>query len=186
MKKRITFLSVLTAAALGSTLLSFSVSAVGDTDQPKVRLVIENNTLSAENGADWTGTLLDEWVDIDESSTAKELFLTVLENHEYTQQGAEFDYITEINGLSAEDGGTMGGWMICLDDWITDEGLSAYTVSSGKLEEPIWAMTGQAVTRAYQRSPSMPASYHRHLRRRPSTMYWSCRKGQTVSPYSPR
>lgn len=135
MKKRITFLSVLTAAALGSTLLSFSVSAVGDTDQPKVRLVIENNTLSAENGADWTGTLLDEWVDIDESSTAKELFLTVLENHEYTQQGAEFDYITEINGLSAEDGGTMGGWMICLDDWITDEGLSAYTVSSGKLED---------------------------------------------------
>ena len=42
--------------------------------------------------------------------------------------------IIENNTLSAEDGGQMGGWMFTLDDWITDEGISAYTVSSGKLE----------------------------------------------------
>lgn len=135
MKKHTQLLAVLTAAAVGSSLLSVTVAAAPQDDQPQVRLVIENTTLTGDEGADWTGTLVDEWVDIDEDSTAAGIFLTVLERHQYTQQGADVDYITEINGLSAEDGGTMGGWMICLDDWITDEGLSAYTVRSGKLED---------------------------------------------------
>ena len=134
MKTGTTILSVLTVAALVSLPFTYEVAAAQETgSREQVRIVIENNTLSTENGADWTGTLVDEWVSIDGNSTAKDLFLNVLSAHEYTQQGAEFDYITEINGLSAEDGGAMGGWMIQLDDWITDEGLSAYTVSSGKL-----------------------------------------------------
>ncbi len=133
MKANKKWLAVLSAAALVTAVCPLSVSAESE-NLPKVRIVIENQTLSADSGADWTGTLVDEWVTMDENAAAKELFLAVLEEHHYTQQGAEFDYITEINGLSAEDGGAMGGWMILLDDWITDEYFSAYTAESGKIE----------------------------------------------------
>lgn len=133
MKATTKILSVLTTGALIGSLVPVTVSAE-ENHRQQVRLVIENNTLTAENGADWTGTLIDEWVAIDENTTAANVLLSVLAEHNYTQQGAEFDYITDINGLSAEDGGAMGGWLTSLDDWITDEALSAYTVASGKLE----------------------------------------------------
>lgn len=133
MKKSLKFLSVLTVSGLIASMSAIGISA--ESGKPKVRIIVENTTLSEENGAAWTGTLLDEWIEADSDSDAVTLFMSVLENHNYTQSGAEFDYITEINGLSAEDGGSMGGWMVTLDDWITDETISAYTISSGKLED---------------------------------------------------
>lgn len=133
MNKRTKFISLLAVCAISGTMFAIPVGAEKDEPQ-KIRIVIENNTLSLADGADWTGTLADEWVTIDNDSTAESAFLKVLDSHGYTQTGAEYGYITEINGLSAEDGGQMGGWMMKLDNWITDEGISAYTVSSGKLE----------------------------------------------------
>ena len=132
MKRLTKILSVVTAAGILASMSA--VTAYAEKEEQKIRIVIENNTLSAENGADWTGTLLDEWVSADTDSTAASLFLDALGKHGFSQTGTEQGYITEINGLSAEDGGSMGGWMLTLDDWITDEGISAYTVSSGKLE----------------------------------------------------
>lgn len=133
MKKRTRLLSLLTVFAVSCPAITASVGAKDDDDR-RLRIIIENNTLSLEDGADWTDTLVDEWVTLTDETTAKSAFLDVLDSHNYTQTGADFDYITEINGLSAEDGGEMGGWMISLDGWITDEAVSAYTVSSGKLE----------------------------------------------------
>lgn len=133
MKKISRILSALTAAGLLTSMSAISVSA--EENKPKVRIIVENTTLSEENGADWTGILMDEWVDADEQSSAVSLFVSALEKKGYTQSGAEYGYITEINGLSSDDGGTMGGWMITIDDWITDESVSAYTISSGKLED---------------------------------------------------
>jgi len=132
MKRLTKILSVVTAAGILASMSA--VMAYAEKEEQKIRIVIENNTLSAEDGADWTGTLLDEWVSADTDSTAASLLLDVLGKHGFSQTGTEQGYITEINGLSAEDGGSMGGWMLTLDDWITDEGISAYTVSSGKLE----------------------------------------------------
>ena len=132
MKRFTKILSVVTAAGILASMSA--VTAYAENDEQKVRIVIENNTLSAEDGADWTGTLLDEWVSADTDSTAVSLLLEALGKHGFSQTGAEQGYITEINGLSADDGGSMGGWMMTLDDWITDEGISSYTMSSGKLE----------------------------------------------------
>ena len=126
-------IAAMTAVLLVTAGVSTSVGAVEDQTQ-KVRVIVENNTLSAENGADWTGTLLDEWIDIDQESGAVSVYLKALEKYGYTQVGAEYSYITEINGLSSEDGGSMGCWMVSLDQWFTDEAIDAYTVSSGKLE----------------------------------------------------
>lgn len=133
MNKKTKFLSLLTVCALSCTMFALPVSAENEESQ-KIRIIIRNETLSLEDGADWVNTLVDEWVPFDSDTTAESAFLKVLESHGYTQTGAENGYITEINGLSAEDGGSMGGWMMMLDDWITDEGISAYTASSGKLE----------------------------------------------------
>ena len=119
--------------AVSASMCSLTALA-NEQQEKKIRIVVENNTLTAESGADWTGTLLDEWVSIDDDSTAVSAFTQALSVHGYTQTGAENSYITEINGLSAEDGGAMGCWMTSLDDWIMDEGIYAYTVSSGKLE----------------------------------------------------
>ncbi len=128
-------LSVLTAAAIAAGIVPVSeIAAETEHNEQKVRLVIENTVFTEEDGADWYGTLLDEWLPIDENTTAISLFTSALEAHGYTQTGAEYEYITEINGLSGEDGGSMGCWMVTLDNWFTDEGIGAYTVSSGKLE----------------------------------------------------
>ena len=129
MKKKV----CVTAAAALLLISGTTIPAAAESSQ-KIRIIVENNVFSTENGADWSGALVDEWIAVDSDSTAASAFLSALEAHGYTQSGAEFDYITEINGLSGEDGGSMGCWMISLDDWFTDEALSAYTISSGKLE----------------------------------------------------
>ena len=132
MKKLRQCLSIIMTCTL---LTSVSATAASAKDEKTmIRIVVENNTLSADNGADWTGTLLDEWVEADSDATAVSLLTSVLEKNNYSQTGADIGYITEINGLSADDGGSMGGWMLLLDDWITDEGINAYSIASGKLE----------------------------------------------------
>lgn len=132
MKKAKKTLSIVTMLSLIISMIPLCVSAKDDGGQ--VRIVVQNNTYSVSDGAKWDGTLLDKWVDIDSDSSVLSAFIQAVSDSGYTQTGAEDGYITEIGGLSANDNGYMSGWMATLDDWITDEGLSAYTVSSGKLE----------------------------------------------------
>lgn len=132
MKKAKKTLSIVTVLSLIISMIPLCVSAKDDDGQ--VRIIVQNNTYSVSDGAKWDGTLLDEWVDIDSDSSVLSAFIQAVADSGYTQTGAEDGYITEIGGLSANDNGYMSGWMATLDDWITDEGLSAYTVSSGKLE----------------------------------------------------
>lgn len=134
MKKTIKKLTavLLTLAILTAIMsVSFTVSA---SEESKVRVIIKNNVFSVSDGASWDGTLVDEWVNIDSNSTMMSAVLTALDNHGYTQTGAEFNYITEINNLKAYDGGSMSGWMGTLNDWFTNNGADYYTVSNGTLE----------------------------------------------------
>ena len=98
----------------------------------RVHVVIENTTYA--EGA-WSGTLVDTWVTIDSNSTMMNSVIKALNEKGYTQQGAESNYITEVNGLSAYDGGESSGWMVTLNDWFTNEGAGSYTVALGTLEE---------------------------------------------------
>ena len=125
-------LSLITVLSLIFTITPLCVSAKDDDGQ--IRIVVQNNTYSVSDGAKWDGTLIDEWVDIDSNSSILSAFTQAVSDNGYTQTGAADDYVTEIGGLSMGDNGYMSGWMMTLDDWITDEGLSAYTVASGKLE----------------------------------------------------
>ena len=99
MKEKTKLLSCLIAAVIAGSALSVNVYAESDV-RKKVRVVVENNTLSVSDGADWTGTLADEWVELHDDTTAKDAFLTVLNTNGFTQQGAEFDYITNELGTA--------------------------------------------------------------------------------------
>lgn len=105
-----------------------TVQAEDHSDQ--VRVIVENTTYTDEN-APWTGTLVDKWVDLKEDSTMMSCVVDAL--GEYSQTGAESNYITEINGLDAYDGGSMSGWMGTINDWFADEGAGSYTVAAGTL-----------------------------------------------------
>ena len=127
------FLSLVLMTVLMTTLLSFSFSA-NAAEEEKIKVIIRNDVFSVEDGAAWDGVLVDEWVDIDEDTTIISAILTALDNHGYSQTGAENSYFTEINGLCDTDGGLMGGWMGTLNDWFTTQGFDAYSVTNGTLE----------------------------------------------------
>lgn len=134
MKKRIKKLtSILLAAIMVSTLFTVSLSAnAANTD--KVRVTVKNEVYSTADGAVWDGTLLDEWVSIDDSSTMMSVLVAALDSKGCTQTGAEENYVTEINGLKAGDAGYMSGWMGTINDWFADEGYGAFSVANGNLE----------------------------------------------------
>ena len=125
--------SLILAAVMLSTLFSVSVS-VNAAEAGKVRVTVKNEVYSVADGAVWDGTLLDEWVSIDESSTMLSAFVSALDSKGYTQTGAESGYVTEINGLEAGMAGYMSGWMCTLNDWFPNGSCSDFTVANGNLE----------------------------------------------------
>ena len=129
MKKSLKMLSAASALAL---LMSGMPIYANAADSPKVRVIVENGNLSKESGAGWDGILFDSEVEIGDGDNALTAFVKAVEENGYTQQGAEADFVSEINGLGLEQG---GGWMATLDDWFTDEGLSAYSVENGRLSD---------------------------------------------------
>ena len=122
------------ALAAGIICSAAVVPAAALENDSKVRVVIENNTLSEQDGADWSGTLLDTWVSVDTDTTLSSVLETAFRENDISQEGLEYGFITSVNGLSAEDGGSQGGWLMTLDHWMMDEALTAYTISNGKLE----------------------------------------------------
>lgn len=129
MKKSLKMLSAASALAL---LMSGMPIYANAADSPKVRVIVENGNLSKESGAGWDGILFDSEVEIGDGDNALTAFVKAVEENGCTQQGAEFGFVSEINGLGSEPG---GAWMATLDDWFTDEGLSAYSVENGKLSD---------------------------------------------------
>lgn len=130
--KKIISLTLVIAMMISVMSLCFTVNAVEDN---KVRIIVRNDVFSVSDGAKWDGVLIDEWVDIDKNTTIMSALVTALDKHSYSQSGAEYNYITEINGLSASDGGSMSGWTSTLNDWFTNQGADAYTVENGTLED---------------------------------------------------
>lgn len=98
----------------------------------QVFVVVENTTFT-DASAPWTGVLVEEWVELKSDSTMMSCVVDALSANGYTQRGAESNYISEINGLAAFDGGSMSGWMGTLNDWFTNEGFGAFTVANEKL-----------------------------------------------------
>ena len=137
--KRLTAL-ILAAVMTLFALPQISLLSYAEDDEKQVRVIVENTTFTepvddVDITPAWTGTLLDTWVTLEDSDNAITVIAKAITAKGTTQTGAESNYITEIGGLSAYDGGWMSGWMGTLNDWFTDEGLNAYTVANGKLAD---------------------------------------------------
>lgn len=134
MKKKI--LSLLLALVMALSLVPTSVLAA-PVDLGKAHVIVENTTFTKPvdgKAPAWTGTLVDDWVKLTGDSTMMSCVAEALKANGYSQTGAESNYIGEINGLAAHDGGSQSGWMGTLNDWFTNEGLGEFTVANGKLE----------------------------------------------------
>ena len=118
MKKRI--VSLLLALVMVLSLVPTTVWAAEDHDG-QVRVIVENTTYAKADGAAWDGTLVDKWVDLVPGSTMMDCIVSALGS--YSQTGADSGYISEINGLTAGDGGAASGWMGTLNDWFTNVGF---------------------------------------------------------------
>lgn len=132
------------SALLVAVLMIFSslpLSAFAGTHDGQVRVIVENTTYTTETyeglGVEppaWEGTLVDMWVAIDEDSTMMSCVVAALEANDYSQSGAENNYISAIADLSQFDGGSMSGWMGTLNGWFCNEGFGEFKVSNGKLK----------------------------------------------------
>ena len=124
-----------------------TLTAMASEHTNQVRVVIENNTWTTEkcdNGEMgdswmgdypiWEGTLVDTWVDIDENSSMMSCIVSALDEYGYEQTGAEYNYISSINGLGEMGATLFSGWMGTLNDWFVNEGFEAFTVAEGKLQ----------------------------------------------------
>lgn len=95
------------------------------------RVIVENTTFPKAEGAAWEGTLTDTWIELTDESTMMGCVVEALDGH--TVVGAESNYISSIDGLKEQQGGSMSGWMGTLNDWFTNFGFGEFTVAKGTL-----------------------------------------------------
>ena len=130
---------VTTATDAKATALAAMAAVVKDMeyDYGQVHVIVENTKFTRDMWTQgktyWDGTLVDEWVTLDENSTMMSCVVDALDEYGYSQTGASSNYITSINGLAAFDGGSQSGWMGTLNDWFTNVGFGNFTVANGKL-----------------------------------------------------
>lgn len=84
MKKRI--VSLLLALVMVLSLVPMSVFAA-DNHDGQVHVIVENTTYPEAEGAPWEGTLVEEWIDLNEDSTVMSCVVKALEMNGYEQTG---------------------------------------------------------------------------------------------------
>ena len=116
-------------------LMIFSVSTVSSIKSfadevlaKKVHVIIENTTYKEEDGAEWEGTLVDDWITIKSKMTMMDAIVTAIEDNDLEQKGADSGYISEINGLAEKQGGDASGWMGTKNDWMVNQGFDKFEV----------------------------------------------------------
>lgn len=95
------------------------------------RVIVENTTFPKAEGAAWEGTMTDTWIELTDESTMMGCVVEALDGH--TVVGAESNYISSIDDLKEQQGGSMSGWMGTLNDWFTNFGFGEFTVAKGTL-----------------------------------------------------
>ena len=110
----------------------------------RVHVIVENTlfpkSMWPTDKTYWSGTLVDEWIDLTESDTMMSCVARALELNGCSQEGAENNYISSISDgaghkLSEMDGSGEAGWMGTLNDWFTYRGFGEFTVKNGWLSD---------------------------------------------------
>ncbi len=144
------------AAALALVLSSVPAAAFAADEQETVWVAIANNTFTKGDGAAWDGVLVNaKEIPIDENTTMLSAITAALEAENYTINAPDTGYgpyISDINGVGettyAVKENCYPGWNISLNQWFTNQGLSAYTVKDGTLKDGDFIGVEYAVTGA--------------------------------------
>lgn len=137
MKKRI--LSLLLALVMLVGLLPTVSLAAGGDPTKQVHVTVENTTFTEASKASnwlapaWSGKEIDTWITLTDDLTMMDCVRMAIEEHGFTQAGAETGYISDINGVSEKQNGGKSGWMGTLNDWFTNSGFANYKASDGTL-----------------------------------------------------
>lgn len=130
------------AAAAAMTLSAVPMTAFADDDKGEVMVVIANETFTKEAGAAWDGTLLRAVVELDDDTTMLSAIIEAVESNGYTISAPVSEYgafISDINGVGettyAVQEGAYPGWNLSLNNWFTNQGVSAYSVADGNLKD---------------------------------------------------
>ena len=123
------------AASVLALLISLAAGLpVAANDFMTVSVIIENMTFSEDDGAWWEGRLIETSVTIPLGDSAMAAIKAAVDDNRdvvYSIDGIETNYIFDINGLSAFDGGKGSGWMITLNDWFIQVGAGDIQVEDG-------------------------------------------------------
>lgn len=143
MKKSIKLVSCTTAAAMIISLLPMNVNA--QQDKAKVRINVENNVYSTEDGAPWAGTLTDEWTEVDADLTAGQILEKIMTEKSYQldiQQSQWGSYLNGVNGLDSGAAGGWSGWMISFNDSFESGTLDTSGFSDGDEISVVYSKDG--------------------------------------------
>ncbi|SDB46970.1 protein of unknown function [Ruminococcaceae bacterium FB2012] len=129
-------------AAAAVTLSAFPAAAFADDKEDTVFVAVLNDTFSKEEGAAWDGILLAVEVPINEDTTMFSAITEAIESSGYTISAPDSGwgpFISDINGVGettyAVKEGYYPGWNVALNQWFTNQGVSAYTVKDGSLAD---------------------------------------------------
>jgi len=133
LRKILPVLCISFALMLCTSLSVFAIAAPSDGDQ--VHVIIENTNFTEADGAPWSGTLVDTWVPLSDTSTALSCIQAAAAPYAFQSSGTSdtFVYITSINNLTAGSAGGWDGWMVLKNDWLTNDSLAAYNPINGTL-----------------------------------------------------
>ena len=115
---------------LFSSLFALGASAAGN---DTVRVVVKNNTFTAQGGAPWTGVLIDRKMELTAEDSMESVLERAVQSSGFAFTVSEYGYISSVNGLSEYAANGSGGWMATLNDWFTADATTAYTVANGAL-----------------------------------------------------
>ena len=126
----------ITALVLALMLLlsAATVINVGADSKKTVSVTVQNVRMSAEDGAPWTGILVDREIELKDDDSMESVIERAIALDGYNYTVSPYGYISEINGLAEYAYNGSGGWMATLNDWFTSDGTSAYTVANGGIQ----------------------------------------------------
>ena len=119
--------------ALVMLLSSLCIFGVGAATDNTVRVIVQNETFAAADGAPWIGKLIDTEITLQSDDSMESVLERAVKNGGYQFTVSDYGYISSVNGLAEYAVNGSGGWMAALNDWFTADATTAYTVSNGTL-----------------------------------------------------
>ncbi|NLD20630.1 MAG: DUF4430 domain-containing protein [Clostridiales bacterium] len=109
--------------------------AEGETENTgTVKVIVENDIWAAEDGADWTGKLIDEKeIQIDAGSTFLTVLKAALESDQKTMNDISSNTVSEINGIANGEAGTDCLWKGFVNDTDINQQFADYSVAKGNI-----------------------------------------------------